>query len=151
MAQEVGERWHIDLFGPFPADNKQSGKPLLKSTKLPPIQLLSDNIRENKQIRGKGQYVIGAVDAFSKFFVTDIIPEKSAEQIVKFVMTNIICVYGFPHILTSDNGSEFDTELIKRLLSIYEVTQITTSRYSPRANGEIERRWRVLKNILRRN
>ena len=36
-------------------------------------------------------------------------------------------------------------------MRMYNIRRIYTSRYSPRANGEIERRWRTMTNLLQRN
>ena len=36
-------------------------------------------------------------------------------------------------------------------MNLYGIRRIRTCPYNPRANGEIERRWRTLKNFLRRN
>ena len=76
IAQGVGERWHIDFFGPFPVSYKRSGQPPVKSPKQQPIQLLSDNIRENKEIKEKGQYVIGTVDAIFEILRNRYYPRK---------------------------------------------------------------------------
>lgn len=123
--REIGEERHIDLFGPFKKDPKDTT-----------IQ--------------KG-FVIGAVDSFSKYMVEKMIPNKSAHECLKF-FTNEICLkFGVPKILSSDQLSEFDNESFAMITTMYGVKRIQTSRYSPRSNAEIERRWSMLKSTLRRN
>ena len=53
--------------------------------------------------------------------------------------------------LFSDHGSEFDEKVMNLLVAQLGVKRIRTSRYSPRGNGEIERRWRIMKAHLKRN
>ena len=69
-----------------------------------------------ESIDGK-RYVIGFIDAYTKFVVLVPIPDHTAETISRVVMENIVAVHGPPEILVSDGAPEFvgtvQTELYK--------------------------------------
>ena len=44
------------------------------------------------------------------------LPDKSARQVAWFLYKEIICQYGCPQIIQSDNGLEFVNKVIRELL-----------------------------------
>ena len=57
-----------------------------------------------------------------------------------FIMKEICLKSGVPKYVSTDQGKEFNDKTFALFTEIYNKGQIKTSRYSPRANGEIERR-----------
>ena len=96
-------------------------------------------------------YVIGAIDALTKYMVGGIIPDKTALSVSNYILHEIIIKFGVPNVITTDRGNEFHNELSKQLGEVYEITRIRTAPYHPAANGEIEIRWRFIKKFIRRN
>ncbi len=44
------------------------------------------------------------------------LPDKSARQVAWFLYEKIICRYGYPQVIQSDNRLEFVNEVVKELL-----------------------------------
>ena len=61
---------------------------------------------------GKGgvKYVMVAVDYFTKWVEAEPLATITAKKLKDFVFKNIVCRYGIPHTLISDNGKKFDNE-----------------------------------------
>ena len=94
------------------------------------------------------RYVVGFIDAYTKFAVLVPTSDHTAETISQVVMKNLVAVHGPPEVLVSDGAPEFvgtiQTELYKGLGVIRKVI----SPYHPQANGQIERLFRTIKPML---
>jgi len=65
---------------------------------------------------GKGQvkFLIVVVDYFTKWIEAKPLTTITAQQVQQFVWKDIICRYGVPHTIITDNGRQFiDKELAK--------------------------------------
>ena len=63
--------------------------------------------------------------------------QASAKAISKFVLEDLIFHYGFINKIVTDNGPEFQGELVK-LLENYDLPHIPISPYNSQANGVVE-------------
>ena len=61
---------------------------------------------------------------------------------------NFICHYGFPEKFISDQGRNFESDLIKELYKITGVQKLHTTPYHPQGNGQCERFDSTLCNML---
>ena len=119
VSASIGERWHIDSWGPF-IDGTQK------------------------------YYIIGAVESLTKFFVGKVTKSKSMPTFTDFIINDIVYRFGIPNVLVSDQAAEIPG-LKNNLINILGITRIRTSAYSPRSIGEIERRWRTMREFFQRN
>ena len=99
----------------------------------------------------KRYYIIGASDALTKYMIGGILPDKTARSVTNYILTEIINKFGVPNVIATDRGNEFHNELSRHMATVYGITRIRTSPYNPSANGEIERRWRFIKNFIKGN
>src|SRR6266540_3704770 len=76
------------------------------------------------------------------------LPDKLARQVAWFLYKEIICRYGCPQIIQSDNGLEFVNKVVKELLKQFQIWHQTVSLYRPQANSMIERFNRILGEAL---
>jgi len=70
---------------------------------------------------GKGQvkFLIVGIDYFTKWIEAKPLATITAQQIQQFVWKNIICWYGVPHTIITDNDQQFiDKELVKFYTSL---------------------------------
>jgi hypothetical protein len=75
----------------------------------------------------------------------------SSKAVAKFIFEEIICRWGNVDTISTNNGSEFDNELLKTLLDDYNVHHIKISPYNSRGQGIVERSHRSFKEALYRS
>ncbi|CAK1587193.1 unnamed protein product [Parnassius mnemosyne] len=83
-------------------------------------------------------YYLTLVDAFSKLGQAIEIPNRSAPEIVR-ALIKYFSIYGTPKKITSDPGSEFNNDLIKELMTMYNILLHITTPNNPNSTGIIER------------
>jgi len=64
----------------------------------------------------ENRYIVTCIDYMTKWVKAKPLPDKLARQVVWFLYEKIICRYGYPQIIQSDNGLEFVNEVIRKLL-----------------------------------
>ena len=74
------------------------------------------------------------------------ITEKS---ICSFVWRNIICRYGIPRVLVSDNGKQFDNSAFRDFCLELGIKNHYSSPAHPQANGQVEVTNRTLLKIIK--
>jgi len=89
---------------------------------------------------GKGQvkFLIVAVDYFSKWIEEEPLATITANQVQRFVWKNIICRYGIPHTIITDNGGQFIDKGLADFYHNLNITHITSSVEHPQTNGQAE-------------
>ena len=62
---------------------------------------------------GKGgvKYAVVIVDYFTKWTEAEPLATITSKKVLDFVVKNIICRYGMPRKILSDNGTQFDSDL----------------------------------------
>ena len=54
------------------------------------------------------RYVVVAIDYFTKWLETEELASMTSSKIKEFVFKNIVCQYGVPYTIISDNNTQFD-------------------------------------------
>ena len=89
------------------------------------------------------------IDALSRFFIAVPTENSTAETAARVFVNEIICRFGAPVILITDNGTAFTAELFEHVCKILEIAHLTTAPYAPQSNGSIERAHQTMKMKLR--
>ncbi|GJR52187.1 reverse transcriptase domain-containing protein [Tanacetum coccineum] len=84
---------------------------------------------------GKVRFVIVAVDYFTKWIEAKPLAKTTGREVKKFVWDNIVCRYGLPKIIVTDNGTNFIHDPFKSWCKKLNITQINTAVAHPQANG----------------
>ena len=91
------------------------------------------------------------IDTFTRVIHLFPIPDTTAE-IAAEVFLHLVCDYGVPVSICSDNGTQFVNAVITELTALLGVTHLTTTAYSSEENGLVERAnkevLRHLRNII---
>ena len=59
---------------------------------------------------GGHEFILVAIDYFTKWVEAASYPKLTAKHVALFIERNIICRYGVPHEMISDNGTHFQAE-----------------------------------------
>lgn len=94
------------------------------------------------------KYIVSFIDLFSGWPESFPVPDKSADQIAHLILEFIVTRYGCPLEILTDNGSEQVNRKVKETLKTMNINHITTSYYSPQANGRVERFHRTLHHVM---
>ena len=95
------------------------------------------------------KYILTFQDNFSKFLLAIPIMNQEAKTIADVFARKVICLFGTPTILLTDQGSNFLSEVFKKTCKLLKIKMIQTTAYHPESNGSLERSHRTLGNYLR--
>jgi hypothetical protein len=93
-------------------------------------------------------HVVIMVDYFTKAAEFAVVYSKTPAAIAKAFYYTWICRYFVPSHVTSDNGTEFETDFV-HLLERLGIKHVHTSAVHPAANGAVERVVQSFKAMLR--
>ena len=60
------------------------------------------------------------------------------KNVCNFAWKSIICWFGIPKVLISDNGKQFDNDVFKYFCKQLEIKNYYSSPALPQANGQVE-------------
>ncbi|XP_058092428.1 uncharacterized protein LOC131238850 [Magnolia sinica] len=91
---------------------------------------------------GKGQtkFAIVAVDYFTKWVEAEPLAKITKQKVTDFVWKNIICRFGIPHTIVSDNGKQFDNKQHQEMCKNLGIHNVYSSPRHHQENGQVEAR-----------
>jgi len=110
--------------------------------------LALDFVGPISKTRDRNEYLLVAVDHFSKFAVVKPIPKATAEHTANFILHEIILKFGPPTKILSDRGSQFLSNLVMELLTALKIKKINTTAYHPQTDGLTESVNKTLVQLL---
>ncbi|XP_070174500.1 uncharacterized protein [Littorina saxatilis] len=95
------------------------------------------------------RYILTLIDLATRF--PEAVPMKEITSVaVAEALLSIFARLGFPKEILSDQGSQFNSELMKQFHALCGTHAVRTSPYHPQANGTVERFHGTLKAMLRK-
>ncbi|GJR59230.1 reverse transcriptase domain-containing protein [Tanacetum coccineum] len=88
---------------------------------------------------GKVKFLIVAMDYFTKWIEAKAVATITGNQVKKFVWDNIVCHFGLPGEIVSDNGKQFNDNPFKDWCEKLNIIQRFASVKHPQSNGLVER------------
>ena len=85
------------------------------------------------------KYILVITDMYSKFAEALPLPNQTAETTAGALWKGYFCRQGLPDILHSDQGRNFEAEVIQQLCKLLNIRKTRTSPYHPSGNGQCER------------
>jgi transposase InsO family protein len=107
--------------------------------KVGPLQLTEKGMR----------YILTCQDNLSKYFSATPLENQTSEKFTEAFVRNIILVYRIPSEIVTDQGTNFMSEVFKRICKLLKIEKICTTAFHPQANGALERTHKTLTNYLR--
>ena len=99
---------------------------------------------------GSRRYLLVATDYFTKWVEAKALVCISAESVRKFLWEHIICRFGIPHSIISDNGAKFTAASIAALCTSYGLKHHFSAPYHPEGNGQAEATNKTLLGTLKK-
>lgn len=114
-----------------------------------PFELVSFDILGRFPRTAKGnEYLLTAVDAFTRYPLAIPIPDRSLKTVVEALFRHLVAVFGPPRHLLSDKEKSFTSKVTKALFAKMGVSKIETTGHQPQANASVERFHRYLNASL---
>ena len=100
---------------------------------------------------GKGQckFIVVAVNYFTKWAEAEPLATITEQKVCNFVWRAIICRFGIPRALVSDNGKQFDNPKFRDFCAELGIKNYYSSPTHPQSNGQVEVTIRTLKAALK--
>jgi len=94
-------------------------------------------------------WILVLTDHFTRWADALAIPDASVPTVARVLDQNMFCYFGLPEQLHSDQGAQFQSQLLSDLCRLWEVNKSWTTPYHPQGNGVVERNNRMLGDSLR--
>ena len=113
-----------------------------------PLELVHMDYLSLEPSKGNIENVLVITDHFTRYALAYPSKTQTAQATARILWDNFICHYGFPEQFISDQGRNFESDLIKELCKIAGVKKVHTTPYHPQGNGQCERFNSTLCNML---
>ena len=94
------------------------------------------------------KYILVISDYASRFVFTIPMIDQKATTVAEHFVKEIICKYGTPKTVLTDQGTNFESKLIKNICDIFNINKQHTTAYHPQTDGLVERFNRTLGDML---
>ena len=113
-----------------------------------PMELVHMDFLSIEPSKGNIENVLVITDHFTRYAQTYPSKTQTAQATAKMLWENFIRHYGFPEKFLSDQGRNFENELISELCKLARDEKVHTTPYHPMTNGQCERFNSTLCNLL---
>jgi hypothetical protein len=84
------------------------------------------------------RFILVAIDYFTKWVEAASYANVTKQVVVRFIKNNLICRYGVPSKIITDNGSNLNNKMMKELCEEFKIEHHNSSPYRPKMNGAVE-------------
>lgn len=109
-----------------------------------PLQRVAIDILELPLTSQGNRYILVVEDYFTKFAALYALPNQTAHVVARSLFEDYVLVHGVPEILHSDQGRQFEAEVIQSLCQWLGIKKTRTTAYNPKSDGMVERHNRTL-------
>ena len=113
-----------------------------------PLELVHLEYLTLEPSKGNIENVLVITDHFTRYALAYASKTQTAQATARILWDNFICHQGFPEQFISDQGRNFESDLIQELCKIAGVKKLHTTPYHPQSNGQCERFNSTLCNML---
>lgn len=96
------------------------------------------------------RFILVAIDYFTKWVEAVTFKSVTKKVVVDFVHSNIICRFGIPKVIITDNAANLNSHLMKEVCQQFKIMHQNSTPYRPKANGAVEAANKNIKKILRK-
>ncbi|XP_060190562.1 uncharacterized protein LOC132619783 [Lycium barbarum] len=96
------------------------------------------------------RFILVAIDYFTKWVKATSHKSVTKKVVADFVRNHIICRFGVPESIITDNGANLNSHLMKDICEQFKITHRNSTAYRPQMNGAIEAANKNIKRIFRK-
>jgi hypothetical protein len=94
------------------------------------------------------EFILVAIDYFTKWVEACSFKNVTQVAVTRFVKNNIVCRYGMPEMLITDNASNLNNRMMDQLCQQFKIQHHNSAPYRPKMNGTVEAANKNVKKIL---
>ena len=114
-----------------------------------PLQRIAMDVVGPLPVTPRGnRYILVVSDYFTKWKEAFPLADMEASSIARVVVNEIICRFGIPDTIHTDQGRNFESGLIRDICQLIDVKKTHTTPYHPESDGLVERLNRTLIDML---
>ena len=98
--------------------------------------------------KSKTKYIVVISDLYTKYVVTVPLKDMTAATVVNVIVEEWIMRYGAPDVLHTDQGTNFNSDLMHDICRLFMIDKTRTTRYHPQGNGQVARFNRVIADTI---
>ena len=91
-----------------------------------------------------------ATDYFSKWIEAEDFTSIKDKDVVQFVWKNIICRFGIPQSIVTDNGPQFESGVHRNFCHELKIKNLYSTPWYPQSNGQAEASNKTLLTALKK-
>ncbi|XP_059315371.1 uncharacterized protein LOC132065976 [Lycium ferocissimum] len=96
------------------------------------------------------RFILVAIDYFTNWVEATSHKSVTKKVVADFVKNNLICRFGVPEAIITDNRANLNSHLMKDICEIFKITHKNSTAYRPQMNGVVEAANKNIKRILRK-
>ena len=94
------------------------------------------------------KYILIIADYFTKWVEAFPLPNQEAKTVADKLVNEVICRFGVPLMIHSDQGGNFESALFAEVCQLLDIQKTRTTPYHPQSDGMVERYNRTLEMQL---
>ncbi|XP_049412120.1 uncharacterized protein LOC125875056 [Solanum stenotomum] len=96
------------------------------------------------------RFILVAIDYFTKWVEASTYKAVTKKVVADFVRNNIVCRFGIPESIITDNAANLNNDLMKETCERFKIAHRRYIIYRPQINGAVEAANKNIKKILRK-
>ena len=96
------------------------------------------------------KFIMVAIDYFTKWMKGASYKSVTKKVVADFVRNNLICRFGVPELIITDNGANLNCQLMRDICEKLKITHRNSTVYRPQMNEAIEAANKNIKKIMRK-
>ena len=114
-----------------------------------PLQLVAmDLLGPLPESTNRNSYVLVVTDYFTRYTEAYALPNQEAKTVAYKLVNEFFFRYSLPEQLHSDQGRQFESDVIKEVTAMLQIKKTRTSPYHPQSDGLVERFNRTLLSMF---
>ncbi|CAC5368135.1 unnamed protein product [Mytilus coruscus] len=85
------------------------------------------------------KFILTVTDYFTKWVEVFPVKDQTAVVCAQLILNEVICRFGSPLAIHSDQGRAYESQIFQELCKILEIRKTKTSPRNPKCNGQTER------------